>query len=120
MSGFKHRGEDIKIDEGPSFKEDGYTVDGNGKVIYKSETRFSRSYADRPDKVLEDAKKSIDKALDPESAFYDPKRDQPGHRVLEVHSGPRVQFWGNERWHETGCGRDEKGMGWSSMVVDRY
>lgn len=99
MSTFKHRGEDIKIDEAPTFREDGYTVDGNGKVIYKAETRFSRSYADKPDKVLEDAKWDIDRSLDEESAFYNP---HPKVCFFWVHGGPRVKMDREERWCQTG------------------
>lgn len=64
MSAFKHRGEDISVDEAPSFKEKEYTVDGKGKVVYKAGTRFGNSYSNKPDKAVEGAKEMIDKKLD--------------------------------------------------------
>ena len=66
MSQFKHRGEDIKVDESPSFKEKDYTVDGKGKVVYKAGSRFGDSYSTKPNDALETAKDLIDRSLDKE------------------------------------------------------
>jgi len=64
VSAFKHRGVDISVDEAPRFKEDGYTVDGNGKVIYKAGSKFGNAFSDKPDRAVEDQKKMIDRNLD--------------------------------------------------------
>jgi hypothetical protein len=64
VSAFKHRGEDISVDEAPRFKEDGYTVDGKGKVVYKAGTRFGNAFNTKPDKAVDDAKEMIDRNLD--------------------------------------------------------
>ena len=63
MSQFKHRDEDIEFEEAPEFKNDDYTVTGDG-IIYKASTRFGNNFSDRPDKALDDAKEMIDKNLD--------------------------------------------------------
>lgn len=64
MSAFKHRGEDISVDEAPRFKEEGYTVDGNGKVVYKASSRVGTAFNTRPDKAVDDVKEMIDRNLD--------------------------------------------------------
>lgn len=63
MSEFKHKGEDIQIDEAPRFKEGEYTVEsGDGKIVYKAGTRFGNAYSTKPDRALEDAKDLIDRS----------------------------------------------------------
>jgi hypothetical protein len=64
MSAFKHRGVDISVDEAPRFKEDGYNVDGNGKVVYKADSKFGKAFNTKPDKAVDDVKEMIDRNLD--------------------------------------------------------
>ncbi len=59
-----HRDININIDEAPTFKEDGYNVDGNGKIVYKAASKFGKSFATQPQKAVDGAKEQIDRALD--------------------------------------------------------
>lgn len=60
----KHRGVDISINEAPTFTEDGYKVDGQGKIVYKAASKHGKSFAREPQKAVDGAKEQIDKALD--------------------------------------------------------
>ena len=60
----KHRGEDIKLDEGHEFKEKGYTVRRDDGLIFRAGNRFGNAYSTSPDKALEDVKRNIDRHLD--------------------------------------------------------
>ncbi len=60
----KHRDEDISIDEAPSFKEESYTVDGNGRMVYKASSRHGKSFATEPQRAVDGAKEQIDRAKD--------------------------------------------------------
>jgi len=62
MSKFTHRGEDITVEEAPRFNEGEYTVDGNGKLVYKAGTRFGSAYSDKPQVAVDDAKDLIDRS----------------------------------------------------------
>lgn len=64
MSNIKHRDVDIKIDEAPVFKDDGYVVDGKGKLIYKAGSKFGNSYSGTPKDAVDGAKEQIDRGLD--------------------------------------------------------
>lgn len=60
----KHRGEDISVDEAPKFKEPTYTVDGEGKMVYKASSKHGKSYATTPGQAVDGAKEQIDRAKD--------------------------------------------------------
>jgi hypothetical protein len=88
MSAFKHRGEDISVDEAPVFKEKDYTVDGKGKVVYKAGTRFGNSYSDGPQKAVDDAKRMIDRNLDGKSCLLEQSSGGVGFSDV----GPRLDI----------------------------